>query len=240
MNRLICAIYTMYCYVILTLLIVIFSLPSCILLIIPGRYRHSRPVYYCVHLFYWLLQKLSLLSITYNGLENISGQPVIFVANHQSALDIPLLGLLAGTMPHIWLAKQEVLHKFWVLRSILPRIAVIVDTSTPRRGMLSLLKIISLAKDQARHVMIFPEGGRFTDGAVQDFYGGFVVLVRRLGRPVIPVYIQGVQAIYPPDSWWVCPGPITVTVGAPMFPHEDEDDAAFKVRVHEWFVAHTR
>jgi 1-acyl-sn-glycerol-3-phosphate acyltransferase len=197
-------------------------------------------VYWFIHWFYVITQKLSLLSIHYEGLKNLPTEPVIFVANHQSAFDIPLLGRLAGTAPHIWLARQEVLSNFRLLRWILPRIAVIVDTTTPRRGMLSLLKIITLAQEGYRHIMIFPEGGRFTNGTVQEFYGGFVLLVRRLGRPVIPVYIQGVNIAYPPTSWWASPVPITVRVGAPMEPAGEESDEAFKQRVHGWFLSHSQ
>jgi hypothetical protein len=36
------------------------------------------------------------------------------------------------------------------------------------------------------------------------------------------------------------PVPITVTVGAPMMPTPDEDDTAFKDRVHRWFLSHKR
>ena len=88
--------------------------------------------------------------------------------------------------------------------------------------------------------MIFPEGSRFTNGNVQPFYAGFALLVRKLGRPAIPVYIQGVDIVYPPASWWAQPAPITVTIGAPMWPEPEEDDTQFKDRVHRWFLSHKR
>ena len=148
----------------------------------------------------------------------------------------PLLGILARGKPHVWLARHDVLEKFFLIRFIVPRVAIIVDTTTPRTAMVSLLSIIKIAQQENRHVMIFPEGGRFTNGTVQEFYGGFALLVRRLGRPVIPVYIQGVDIVYPPTSWWAYPAPIAVTVGAPMMPEPDEDDTQFKERVHRWFL----
>jgi 1-acyl-sn-glycerol-3-phosphate acyltransferase len=132
------------------------------------------------------------------------------------------------------------LEDFPLVRFILPRVAIIVDTTTPRKAMLSLLSIIKIAQQENRHIMIFPEGGRFTSGKVHEFYGGFVLLVRRLGRPVIPVYIQGVEIVYPPDSWWAYPAPITVTIGTPMMPESGEDDTQFKERVHRWFLTRTR
>lgn len=238
--KLIPVLYTIYSYFIIALLVVLFCVPVLIIVLLPGKLRHSWPVYRVMHSFYWLIEKLTLLPITYKGLENLPSEPVIFVANHQSALDIPLLGVLARGAPHIWLARQEVLTQFWLLRFILPRVAIVVDTKSPTAAMRSLISIIKIAEAEKRHIMIFPEGGRFTRGIVQPFYGGFTLLARKLGRPVIPVYIQGVDVVYPPTSWLAQPAPITVTVGGPMRPEADEDDDAFKERVHRWFLAHKR
>lgn len=238
--KLISILYTFYSYIIILLLVIIFFIPAIILLLLPGHWRHSWPVYRAMQFFYWLVLKLTFLKITYRGLEHIPDGPVVFAANHQSALDVPLLGSLTRGEPHIWLARNEVLENFFLIRFIVPRIAIIVDITTPRTAMLSLLSIIKLAQKENRHVMIFPEGGRFTNGTVQKFYGGFALLVRRLGRPVIPVYIQGVEIVYPPNSWWASPAPITVTIGAPMMPEPGEDDAHFKDRVHRWFLTNVR
>lgn len=233
-------IYTIYSYLAILLLVIVFLLPATILLLLPGKLRHSWPVYRMMHLFYWLVEKLTLLPITYQGLENLPHEPAVFVANHQSALDIPLLGVLARGKPHIWLARQEVLQKFLLLRLILPRVAIIVDTGSPMSAMRSLISIIKIAEAENRHIMIFPEGSRFTNGDVQPFYAGFALLVRKLGRPAIPVYIQGVDVVYPPTSCWAQPAPITLIIGAPMWPEPEESDEHFKDRVHRWFVSHKR
>ena len=234
-------LYTLFTYTLLVCLSVVYAIPVLIFLCIPARYRYdSKLAYWMFHSFYVLVQKCSLLPITYNGLENLSGEPVIFAANHQSSLDIPLLGALARGVSHVWLARQDILQRYWFLRMIISRAAVMVDVSTPRRGMLSLLKIMSLVYNKHRHIMIFPEGGRFTSGGVHDFYGGFVILVKKLQRPVVPVYIHGVNKVYPPDSWWARREPVTVTVGKPMHMHDGEDDVAFKNRVHQWFLDQVR
>ncbi len=236
--KLIPALYTLYSYMVIGVLVLLFFIPVLIILVLPARLRHSWPVYRMIYTFYWLVEKSTLLPITYTGLQNLSREPVIFIANHQSALDIPLLGILARGKPHIWLARQEVLSKFWLLRLILPRIAVIVNTESPTSAMRSLIAIIKIASSEKRDVMIFPEGQRFTTGTVQDFQAGFALLARKLGRPIIPVYIQGVNIVYPPQAWWAQPAPLRVTVGAPMKPQTDEDDTTFKNRVHQWFLTH--
>jgi 1-acyl-sn-glycerol-3-phosphate acyltransferase len=177
-----------------------------------------------------------LLSIDYIGRENIPNQPCIFAANHQSSFDIPLLGLLAGTSPHVWLARHDVLQDFWFLGFIIKRLTVLVDVSTPRQGMISLLRISNMVQKNGDHIMIFPEGGRFTTGDVKKFYGGFVVLARRLNRPIIPVYIKGVHTVYPPNTWWARWGRIKVIIGKPFILQKNETDNDFKQRIHQWFV----
>lgn len=229
-------IHTIMAYFLVWCTVALFALPALILICIPPSYWYdSKIVYWGVNAFYVLIQKASLLSITYKGVENIPDEPVVFVANHQSSFDIPLLGTLAKSQPHIWLAKQELMNT-WLLRFILPRIAVLVDASTARRAMLSLLKVVNLVYNKKRHVMIFPEGGRYIEGGIQKFFGGFVVLVKKINRPVVPVYIDGVNKVYPPDSWWVHRQPIVVTVGKPMYIQEQESDEEFKNRVHKWFL----
>jgi 1-acyl-sn-glycerol-3-phosphate acyltransferase len=234
-------LYTVYTYVIVVFLALVYIVPALIIVCIPERYRFdSKLVYWFVYSFYCLAQKVSFLSIAYKGLEHIPTEPAIFAANHQSSLDIPLMGSLVGVTPHVWLARQDVLDDFWFIGFIIRQLAVMVDVTTPRAGMLSLLRITHLVQKRHCHIMIFPEGGRFVNGAVNDFYGGFVILARRLNRPIIPVYIDGVHKVYPPNSWWARWGRIVVTVGAPMFPHTGEADTDFKKRVHQWFLDQVR
>jgi len=229
-------VHTVIAYFLVSCVVIFFAIPAFILLCIPSRFWYdSKIIAWTMCTFYKMIKKSSLTPITYTGIENIPDEPVVFVANHQSSFDIPLLGVLAQCQPHVWLAKHELMNT-WLLRFVLPRVAVLVDTSTPRRGMATLLKVVNLVYNKKLHVMIFPEGGRFVKGTIQPFFGGFVILTKKLNRPLVPVYIKGVDKVYPPDSWWVYRQPIEVHVGKPMYIQENEDDESFKNRVHQWFV----
>jgi 1-acyl-sn-glycerol-3-phosphate acyltransferase len=230
-------LYTVYSYVAIAILTIIYAIPILLVMCIPKNVRFLRScVYWVVYSFYIMVQKISLLRIVYRGACHMSSGPFIFVANHQSSFDIPLLGLLARGMPHIWLTRKDVLQNFWFIGFLVSRFSVLVDVTTPRQGMRALLNIIRLVKQQQCHVMIFPEGSRFANGTINEFYNGFAVLARRLGIPVVPVYINGMQEIYPPYSTWAQWGTVTVTVGSPMSPKKDEPDDVFKRRVHRWFL----
>jgi 1-acyl-sn-glycerol-3-phosphate acyltransferase len=224
----------------LIFIIILFLPLFLVMFILPKEWLvRSRLFFFFVQLFYRAVITFSLIPTSYVGAKNVPSEPAIFAINHQSSLDIPLVGSLLGSHPHVWLAKEELMESL-VLRFVLPRFAVLVDQAAPRKAMRSLLEIIKLVNGSGAHVMIFPEGGRYTDGTVHEFFGGFVTLAKKTGRPVVPVRIIGVHEVYPPEQFWIHYGHITVIVGEPMRMGEAEDDESFKNRVHAWFLAQTK
>lgn len=230
------AVRTIISWMLLLLLMTLYAIPFIFYLVLPKRWIYdSKLVFSFSDIFYRAVLKASFLPITFRGKEHLPKGPVIFVANHQSSLDIPLLGVLAKGSPHIWLAKKE-LMKSPILRLVLPRASVLIDMSTPLKGMRSLMQVVNLVYNKQRHVMIFPEGGRYTDGKVHDFFAGFVILARKTGRPIVPVRIFNVHKVYPPGAFLVNILPITVVIGKPFRYQEDDTDESFKNRVYQWFT----
>lgn len=232
---------TLFSRLLLLLVFIVFAIPILIFICLPRRIRFTNKiVFLVVHWFYVFILKCALLPIKYVGIENIPDESVIFVVNHQSSLDIPLAGVLAQGTPHIWLALKALLQSP-AFRYFVPLFSVLVDMSTPIKGMRSLREILALMEEEKikRHVMIFPEGGRYTDGIVHEFFGGFVILAKKTGRPIVPVCILGVDKVYPPKTFWVQWYPITVIVGKPFVYQKGDTDALFKQRVYEWFLEQT-
>ena len=222
---------------ILFVLICIAIVPVLFVMILPARIRYNNKfLFWWLNLFYWAIIKGSLVPVTFVGRENIpSDQPVIFASNHQSSLDIPLVGVLPNGKPQIWLARAELLHSL-LLRFILPRFAIVVDVNSPEKSMRSLRELMRVIKGKNTDVMIFPEGGRFTDDGVHEFFGGFVILAKLLKRPVIPVRIFGANKVYPPNTYLMKYHPIKVVVGKPFVLQENETNEQFKQRVYQWFI----
>lgn len=228
---------TIFSKILLILIVIVFFPLFIVMLVVPKQWlMRSKLFFFFVELFYRVVLRCSLLPITFIGKERVPKEPAIFVANHQSSLDIPLVGALVKHTPHVWLAKEE-LMEWRFLRFILPRVAVLVDPTSPVKAMRSLIEIIKLVNGTGAHLMIFPEGTRHTDGEIHDFYAGFVLLAKKTGRPVVPVRIFGVNEVYPPDQFWIHYRPIKVVVGEPMSMGETDDDETFKQRVYDWFTA---
>lgn len=228
---------TLLSYLLFGLIIGIVLLPGIIMLLMPKRWLHkSRIFFWFSHAIYWAIIKVLFMPVVIVGKENMLHAPAIIAANHQSSLDVPLVGITLLGAPHVWLAKAE-LKENPFLRFILSRLAIIIDMSTPMTGMRSLIKALDTFEDSPAHAVIFPEGGRYTDGAVHDFYAGFAILAKKTGRPVVPVRIFNAYKVYPPGSFLLHWVPIKVVIGQPFIYQEGEKEDVFVARVHDWFLA---
>lgn len=221
----------------LFILMATYAVPFLIVLLLPARWGifTSKFFYWMEYSFCWLLMKISFIKVTYEGEKSVCRLPAVIVANHQSSFDIPLIVNVLDRCPHRWLALAD-LMKSPILRFILPKVAVLVDMSTPMTGMRTLMQTIKELKESHAHAIIFPEGGRYDDGVIHDFFYGFVILAKKLNRPVVPIFIKNIQHAYPRGSFWVRRVPVTVTVGKPIYRGEDESDEIFHDRIHQWFI----
>lgn len=238
--RLLALIRSIISYALVILTMLLLALPGLFFLAMPKKWRYKSKLFYgFIYIVYWLMLKCTLLPIKIVGAYNIPREPVVIAANHQSALDIPLVGVVCKGTPHLWLAWGELWNRIF-LRLFLNPLGLPLETSSPQKALRSLVKAISTVDDNHVHAIIFPEGSRFTDGKVHDFYAGFVILVKKTNRPLIPVYIDNAYKVYPPGAFIASWHPIQVTVGQPMSIQEDETDEAFKDRIYQWFVKQSK
>lgn len=222
---------------VLAAIVGLICLPPCFLLaMLPEKWRRDNKLYFFfAWLFYNGMRWSSLLPITYEGLENIPKEPVIFAPNHLSAMDIPVVGSLVGMRPHLWLFLKRY-AKVPFFGFIARRMNVVVDLSTPQKMMRSMKQGIKLVKGTGRDLIIFPEGGRAIDGKIQKFFPGFAVITNNTGLPVVPVYLHGLDKAYPIGSFLVRRCPITVRVGPPFHMRQGEERKVFMQRVYHWFL----
>lgn len=130
------------------------------------------------------------IRLTVHGSEHIPhGRPAIYLANHQSNFDIPIL--FSGLpLQFRWMAKQE-LFAIPLFGLAMARCGYIpIDRSDRRKAMRSMTAAAKRIKAGAS-VIIFPEGTRSADGGLQEFKkGGFLIAVKAQ-VPVVPIAIKG-------------------------------------------------
>lgn len=150
-----------------------------------------------------------------HGLERIDwSQPHVFVANHQSMIDICAL-FRALPVPVRFVLKQElakVPFVGWYARAMG---MVFIERSSARSSARRLHAAVDVVRSGAS-VCAFPEGTRSRGGRVGSFKGGAFQLAIEAGAAVVPVAIEGSGQVLPASGFRVRPGRIVLRLGAPL------------------------
>jgi len=153
------------------------------------------------------------------GLENIpKDQAVLFVSNHQSNFDIPLLmGYLNKPMGFI--SKVE-LSKIPIVRQWMENMNCVFMDREDRRQSLQAIKD-GIAKLQNGHsLVIFPEGTRSKGDKMGEFKSGSFHLALKSGVPIIPLRINGTFNILESNGNRIKPANISLEAFPPVNPAE--------------------
>jgi 1-acyl-sn-glycerol-3-phosphate acyltransferase len=153
--------------------------------------------------------------IEITGLELVDfTRPHVFVSNHESMIDIPVIFRALPVNLHFIIKKELKLVPFvgwyaWAMGMIF------VERSDKRRGLRGLKNVGRLIKE-GRNVIAFPEGTRSRGRGVLPFKKGVFVAAAGAGVPIVPVAISGADRVLPSDGFRVRPGLIRVALGQPI------------------------
>ncbi len=142
------------------------------------------------------------------------GQPCIFVANHQCALDILALSY-ALPYPFGFVAKAE-LERVPVLGwAIRHSASLFIDRNNPRRSLESL-QLAGERIRQGHSVLLFPEGTRGYRKELRPFKKGAFLLAVEAGVPLVPVVIFDSYRRLDERRMVSRPGTIRMVIGEPV------------------------
>lgn len=163
------------------------------------------------------LLKLAGTEVTVSGKENIPDCPCVFVANHRSYYDIPLMLTQLGD-PIPLISKIEV-QKIPVVRRWMELLhCLFLDRDDPRQGMQVINEAAALV-EKGYCVGIFPEGTRYkgAEGEVGPFLAGAFRIASKSGVPIVPVAIGNSRACFEGDGHFTMkPAKVTVTILPPI------------------------
>jgi 1-acyl-sn-glycerol-3-phosphate acyltransferase len=182
------------------------------------------------------------------GREALDGiePPVIFVANHASHVDTPLI---LRMLPARWrqhTAVAAAADYFYQSRRAAYAVSLMFNTiPMSRNGG-------GMSDDATRHVenlladkwslLVYAEGTRSRDGRVGKLRSGAAVLAAEHGLPIVPIYVDGTRAVMPPGLNWPKLRPfrrrhrVTLTFGAPIWPSAGEHRTETMERVRQFFA----
>lgn len=133
-------------------------------------------------------------TVDVRGLENIQDKPAVYVCNHLSYFDIPVIMGYMGDSVFPLLAK-DTLGKIPLLGSWMRELhCVFIDRDNPRQAV----KALKEAEDwvsKGYSMIIFPEGTRSLDGEVHEFKSGAFKIAQKNKVPVVPMAIWNTQKI---------------------------------------------
>ncbi len=181
----------------------------------------------------WILATCKI-KIEACGMEQIPrDQPVIFMSNHRSALDVLVL-VETLPVPFRFVAKKELrwIPLFgWAL--FLGR-HVFIDRDDRRKAIQSLAD----AADRVRagtNVILYPEGTRSRTTELLPFKSGGFHMALDSGAVVVPVSVSGSQRLAPKDSLTVHAGTVRIVFGKPIVSRDFDFDRRhdFMEEIHQ-------
>jgi 1-acyl-sn-glycerol-3-phosphate acyltransferase len=177
------------------------------------------------------LYRVGMWRVKTVGLEQLDpGRTYIFMSNHVSNIDPPLLIPLIPGRTSV-MAKKElfsypILGKAMRMASLVP-----VDRGNRDAGIAAVRAAEEVVK-LGIHMTIYVEGHRSFDGKLLAFKKGPFYLAEECGVPVVPTTIVGTHYVMPKKRFSIKPGVVTVIFHKPVEPAEfgSREELTAKVR----------
>ncbi len=166
----------------------------------------------------WLQKLLKIflkilgIKLDVEGLENIQpGRTYLFMANHASLFDVPVLGAaVPGVVRGIEAGEQ---HTWPLYGKVMKKLG---NISIDRKRIFDSVRSMEIAKEvmnSGKSLIILPEGHRTMDGNLREFYTLPFQLAKNVGCDLIPIGMSGLYSLKSKNSWLIKPGRIKVKFG---------------------------
>ena len=164
----------------------------------------------------WVNVKVCGAEVVVEGLDHLDpDEAYVFMANHRSNFDVLALVTALWDFQLRWVAKEELarIPLFgWAMRATGQ---IVID----RRDHVQAVRSLAAAKAKLANgisVVFFPEGTRSAGRLLPFKKGGFVFAIETK-TPIVPVAIEGSEAVLPRDAWTVADGGrVRVRVAVPI------------------------
>jgi 1-acyl-sn-glycerol-3-phosphate acyltransferase len=175
---------------------------------------------------------------TVEGLDNLDDvqPPVMFVANHASHMDTPLI---LCSLPKPWRERTAVAAAADYFFDVWWRAAstALVFNTFPieRTGGKRATDTARRLVSEGWSLLVYPEGTRSKDGWMGRWRHGAARLSIEYGIPAVPIALRGTYSAMPRGRSWPLKGrlPISVRVGPPLYPEEGQDFRSLSRRMQQ-------
>jgi len=178
--------------------------------------RSLRLYFWLSHFFSGGILKISRVKVEKSGLNNFEhDKPYIFVSNHSSQFDIPVLQhSIPNRMGMIFKKELAKIPFFgWQLKW---GPYVMIDRKDPEKALKSIVEAKEKISKIGMSVVVFAEGTRSKTGEVQPFKRGAFYLASKSGYPIIPVSISHSNKIMPKGKFRIKGGKVKIHFDIPI------------------------
>jgi 1-acyl-sn-glycerol-3-phosphate acyltransferase len=175
-----------------------------------GRVQHR-----LARLWSQLIMKtiLSPVKVTGMGLFAVS-KPRVYAVTHASALDIPILYVHLPFQFRI-VFKSELLSYPFVGWHLKRSGQVCINQQNPSASI-GAIKSALRSLRRGIPLVIFPEGGRTSDGKLQAFLPGAFFLAIKAQADIVPIALVGTFDLLPMNTYHIKCQPLEMRVGEPI------------------------
>jgi 1-acyl-sn-glycerol-3-phosphate acyltransferase len=194
----------------------------------------------CARLWSRLILRTTGVRVIVDGLERLeTAKTYVFVSNHQSIYDIPVI--FASLPYQLRIIAKESLSRFPVLGWHLRRGGhLFVDRRRPDRA--GILRRWRALVSEGLSLIIFAEGTRSWEGRTARFKAGSFLLAIEAGLPIVPIAVIGTRQVMPKGRLRTEPARVELIVHdpialAPVASPTARDAKALADRVHSIVAA---
>lgn len=166
----------------------------------------------------WLVLVTTGVRVDVSGLDRlVPGVTYVFVSNHQSMYDIPVIFRWLPYRMRI-IAKQSLGSVPFLGWHLSRGGHLFVNRGRPNH--VDILRQWRKLVEQHLSLVVFPEGTRSADGRVASFKAGSFLLAIEAGLPVVPISVVGSRFVMTKGKLTTRPGFVQLTIHPPIDPRE--------------------
>ncbi len=155
---------------------------------------------------------LKSVGLKYHVTGKFEKETQLIIANHQSMIDIFLLESIIGA--DIRFVGRKGIMDVWPVGLVVRAVGHITIDREDKRSGVKMLREVRDKKD--KHVIIFPEGTRSSDGEILKFESGAKMVAEKLQLQVQPIVIENMTKLYNETSKISKKGVIHVKILPPL------------------------
>jgi 1-acyl-sn-glycerol-3-phosphate acyltransferase len=177
--------------------------------------REGRRLHWFSRTWSWLIMKTILSPMKVTGLDKIdTSKPCVYALNHASAMDIPVLYVYLPFQFRIVFKKELLVYPIvgWQLKR---SGQVCIDQQKPTNSIAAIRSAVKSLK-AGMPLVIFPEGGRTSDGEIKPFLPGAFFLAIKAQVDIVPIALVGTYELLPMDTYHIKCRPLGMRVGKPI------------------------